>query len=197
MKRHGFTIVSMVVLVAALCMGSLDDGMRGYFGRSGYIQGIINNYRGTGTTEPGYYYSESCDGTGVYIWPDNDGGLRSHTAVPTADTDGLPLVYVDEDAIVDVNNITADLVTLADSRYYIIDSSGAAVSATLADGTVIGQMVTIACKVAGNNIDISVEHHVTSDPEVIRLDTAKEWIDLLWDGTDWVEVEGNGQTYPI
>ena len=49
---------------------------------------------------------------------------------------------------------------------------------------------------AGNNIDITVSNHVISDPEVIRLDTALELVELLWDGTDWVEVDGNGQTYP-
>ncbi len=98
--------------------------------------------------------------------------------------------------IYDVNNITADLVTFETFGAHIINSSGAGVTGTLAAGDRIGESVKFVCKVAGNNIDITVANHVTSDPEVIRLDTAKEWVELVWDGTDWVEVDGNGQTYP-
>lgn len=79
---------------------------------------------------------------------------------------------------------------------HIIDSSNAAVMGTLADGTRVGQRVKFVCKAAGNDIDIEVSHHVTSDPEVIRLDAAKEWVELVWDGTDWVETGGVGQTFP-
>jgi len=98
--------------------------------------------------------------------------------------------------VLDVNNVTADLVTFDDHGIHIIDSSGAAVTGTLAAGTSTGQVVKFSCKTAGNNIDITVANHVTSDPEVIRLDTALEWVTLCWDGTDWVEIDGNGQTYP-
>jgi hypothetical protein len=66
----------------------------------------------------------------------------------------------------------------------------------LADGTVLGQRVAFVCKTAGNNIDISVAHHVTSDPEVIRLDAAKDGVELVWDGTDWVETWTNSTAYP-
>ncbi len=82
------------------------------------------------------------------------------------------------------------------SGLHIIDSSMAVVSGTLADGMMMGQRVKFVCKAAGNNIDIEVSHHATSDPEVIRLDEAKEWVELVWDGTDWVETGGMGQTYP-
>lgn len=98
--------------------------------------------------------------------------------------------------IVDVNNVSADLVTFNTYGINIIDSSGAGITGTLADGTTNGQKVKFVCKVAGNNIDISVSNHVTSNPEVIRLDTALEWVELVWDGTDWVETDGNGQSYP-
>ncbi len=52
------------------------------------------------------------------------------------------------------------------------------------------------CKVAGNNIDISVAHHVTSDPEVIRLDAALDFVSLIWDGTDWAEINATAVAYP-
>lgn len=101
------------------------------------------------------------------------------------------------DLVLDVNNITADIVSFETYGTHIIDSSGAAITGTLAAGTKTGQVVRFVCKTAGNDIDITVANHVTSDPEVIRLDTAKETLVLIWDGTDWVEAWGcNGQTYP-
>lgn len=96
----------------------------------------------------------------------------------------------------DVNNVSADLTAFPTRGLVICNSSGAAISGTVAAGSYIGQRVKFVCKVAGNNIDITVSNHVTSDPETIRLDTATEWVELVWDGTDWVEVSGNGQTYP-
>jgi hypothetical protein len=98
--------------------------------------------------------------------------------------------------IEDVNNVAADLTNFETRGTHVLNSSAAGITGALADGTVIGQTVRFVVKTAGNNIDISVSHHVTSDPEVIRLDAAKEWIELLWDGTDWVEIGGNGQSYP-
>jgi hypothetical protein len=95
-----------------------------------------------------------------------------------------------------IRSVSADTRAFDAWGLHIIDSSKGAVSGTLADGMMMGQRVKFVCKAAGNDIDIEVSHHATSDPEVIRLDAAKEWIELVWDGTDWVETGGLGQTYP-
>jgi len=124
---------------------------------------------------------------------DGDDG-ESPTKRARLDTVGLE--FVNSTIIYDVNNVSADLTTFETYGLHIIDSSGAGVTGTLAAGTKTGQSVKFVCKVAGNDIDITVSNHVTSDPEVIRLDTAKEWVELVWDGTDWVETDGNGQSYP-
>ena len=79
---------------------------------------------------------------------------------------------------------------------YLIDTSADTIDPNLSDGTFIGDRVECVMKVAGHNFDLTVSHHVTSDPEVIRLDAAKEWVELIWDGADWVETSGIGQTYP-
>jgi polygalacturonase len=97
---------------------------------------------------------------------------------------------------VDPNVIAADVTNFNTSGMHIISSAAGEIAGALGDGTAVGQRVTFVCKTAGNNIDITVAHHVTTDPEVIRLDTAKEWVELVWDGSDWVETGGNGQTYP-
>ena len=194
MKRTKIAVVCVLGFVA-LCMAGVgtteDDGMRGFFGRANVIQGIVEIDHGTGTNQPGYQMIESSDGTALFFFADDDGVFRQDTAAPTGNTSGEYL-----DIIHDVNNVTADLVTFAGSDLYIVDSSGAAVTGTLADGTIVGETVTFACKVAGNNIDIAVEHHVTSDPETIRLDTALENVTLVWDGTDWTEINMTGATYP-
>ena len=281
MKRSMILVVSVFILVLlSVCLAD-QMGIVGeiFAGRSGVTRGFITLHNGASGTTPAYLKVESSDGTYQYVFADDDGGFRYHTAIPTADTDGTAFVLstdsvdpnhmadadhgdftissgsatldadvvaaaemadadhgdgtwasgvfsidadvidpnrmadadhgsvswtsgvasideVDVGAVYDTNNVTADLVTFADSRYYIVTSSGAEVSGTLAAGSSTGEMVSFMCKVAGNDIDITVANHVTSDPEVIRLDTAAEWIDLLWDGTDWVEVGGNGQTYP-
>ncbi|MGE5294845.1 MAG: hypothetical protein ACM3VT_08445, partial [Solirubrobacterales bacterium] len=96
----------------------------------------------------------------------------------------------------DIHCVSADVESFEASGLYIIDSSKAAISGALPDGTTLGQRVKFVCKAGGNNIDIGVSHHVAGDPEVIRLDASREWVELIWDGTDWVETGGMGQTYP-
>lgn len=194
MKRAMVISVCLFGLLA-VGMGAIgtaqDDGMRGFFGRANVIQGIVEIDHGTGTNQPGYERIESCDGTGLFFFADNNGVFRESTTVPTSNTSGSYLTVIR-----DVNNVTADLVTFAGSDTYIIDSSSAGITGTLADGTIVGQEVTFVCKVAGNNIDISVEHHVTSDPEVIRLDAALDVVTLVWDGTDYCEVYTVSTAYP-
>ncbi|MEN6428827.1 MAG: right-handed parallel beta-helix repeat-containing protein [Phycisphaerales bacterium] len=95
-----------------------------------------------------------------------------------------------------VTNIPSDGLSFAVSGLNIIDSSRSPIAGPLADGTQVGQLVRFVCKAAGNNIDIVVSRHVSGDSEVIRLDAAKEWVELVWDGVDWVEIGGRGQTYP-
>jgi len=95
-----------------------------------------------------------------------------------------------------VYTVAADITDVNAVGTTIFDSTAGPITCALAAGTAVGQRVLFTMKRAGNNVDISVSHHVTSNPEVIRLDAVKEWIELVWDGNDWVEVTGNGQTYP-
>ncbi len=166
---------------------------------------------GGATAAPDFYYVADDGGIGIgpaleRIIFDVDGDIQilgANVGIGTAPSGsgiGLQVVnHVKSQSgafIVDVNNISADIVSFETSGINVINSSGAGITGTLADGDFTGQRVKFSCKVAGNNIDITVANHVTSNPEVIRLDTAKEWVELIWDDTDWVEVDGNGQTYP-
>jgi hypothetical protein len=196
--------------------GTLAYSFTATAGRFYQLTFTIKNYSGTNTlcvlARIGNNYLQWADGNGTFthiIQASNTAGL---TFTPITGFDGsIDDVSLKEiiggdisaggmgrfnQVIQDVNRIAADITNFQAFGTHIIDSSGGAITGALADGTVIGQTVRFVCKTAGNNIDISVAHHVTSDPEVIRLNTAKEWVELIWDSVDWVEVGGSGQTYP-
>ena len=67
-----------------------------------------------------------------------------------------------------------------------VDSSGGAVTVTLAAG-VTGQLKTIICTTAGNNITVTPAATVGSGTTVV-LDAAGESVQLLYTGTAWAAV---------
>jgi len=128
--------------------------------------------------------------------------LRSGaTAVVRADVNEtyarfyVPITASGTGFIGDVNSVSADFDSVDPYGTTIVDTSGEAMDPNLLDGTTVGQRCRIQMKTAGNNFDLVIAHHVTSDPETVRLDTAEEWIECTWDGTDWI-VTGSGHTYP-
>jgi len=59
-------------------------------GTANASRGALTLNNGSGTTTPGYIALKSLSGTATgYLWVAADGKLRIHTAVPTADTDGV------------------------------------------------------------------------------------------------------------
>tara|TARA_B100000579_G_scaffold384935_1_gene355719 strand:+ start:508 stop:972 length:465 start_codon:yes stop_codon:yes gene_type:complete len=81
------------------------------------------------------------------------------------------------------NTSTAVSVSTAIST---VDSSGGAVTVTLAAG-VTGQLKTIICTTAGNNITVTPAATVGSGTTV-TLDAAGESVQLLYTGTAWAAV---------
>jgi hypothetical protein len=77
-----------------------------------------------------------------------------------------------------------------------LDSSGGSGSGTLADGTRTGQRKRIVMSASGNNWDVTITHHATSDPEVVRFDAVGEYILLEWTGWTWVTINSEGCTFP-
>jgi len=134
-------------------------------------------------------------GRGVEIWSGAQPAVRARFD-ETKTTLYRPLTFSGGDLCYDVHRISADVASFDTYGLHIIDSSQTAITGTLADGKIVGQRVKFVCKKAGHNIDIVVAHHATQDPETIRLTAAKQWVELVWDGTDWVETGGSGQTYP-
>ena len=81
------------------------------------------------------------------------------------------------------NTSTAVSVSTAIST---VDSSGGTVTVTLAAG-VTGQLKTIICTTAGNNITVTPAATVGSGTTVV-LDAAGESVQLLYTGTAWAAV---------
>lgn len=63
-------------------------------GETGVVAGVAGSTAGRleaktgGSSAPGYLLLVSADGTPNYFHAENDGTLKRHTAVPTADSDG-------------------------------------------------------------------------------------------------------------
>lgn len=74
----------------------------------------------------------------------------------------------------------------------LLDSSGGAITGTLADGPIIGETKTIIMTDATTSSTITVAHHVTSDPEVFTFAQVGDTLILKWNGTDWMTVFNNG-----
>ena len=62
-----------------------------------------------------------------------------------------------------------------------------AITATLPDGTDMGQMKLIVMSVAVAST-VSITHHATSDPEVATFDAIDEYWLGIWTGTEWATV---------
>ena len=85
---------------------------------------------------------------------------------------------------------TETLTGVVTLNYFIgageIDSSGGAVTGTLADGQFIGQIKTIVMTNATASSTVSISHHQTSDPEIATFDAVDETGVFMWTGTEWI-----------
>ncbi|MCK4328800.1 right-handed parallel beta-helix repeat-containing protein [candidate division WOR-3 bacterium] len=70
-----------------------------------------------------------------------------------------------------------------------LDSSGGAITATLANGSFVGQIKTIVMTNAAGASTVSVTHHETSDPEIGGFNAVDETWVLLFTGTEWVTLK--------
>ena len=119
-------------------------------------------------------------------------------ALTTADSvviDGGPIVPDIEFLVADGVNLlaygTTDFNSAVGAFTYALGSptsNGSSVNTT-------GTIKIITMSTAGNNADVSITLHETSDPEVARFDAADEYLMLLWTGTEWATI-ANTCTFP-
>lgn len=71
------------------------------------------------------------------------------------------------------------------------NGDAAAETGALGDGLYKGQEVWISMAVDGGDAwELSITHHVTSDPEVATFDDAGDYLHLRWLGAEWMTVAG-------
>lgn len=70
-----------------------------------------------------------------------------------------------------------------------LDSSGNAITATLGNGNQIGDTKIVVMTDASNSSTLSVTQHETSDPEVFTFNAVGEYLELRWDGSQWVTIK--------
>lgn len=96
--------------------------------------------------------------------------------------DGGPLVP-------DIEFLSADGTNLQTFGASDFDTNAGAFTYALPDPALglsaIGTTKVMTMSVAGNDADISVTNHVTSDPEVFRFNAVDEALVLIWTGTEW------------
>jgi len=80
-------------------------------------------------------------------------------------------------------------VTLQQFSTSYLDSSGGAVTATLPDGLMPGDIKVIRMSDATNSSTVTVTHHKTSDPEVGTFDATTDYWILAWSGDEWVTID--------
>lgn len=88
----------------------------------------------------------------------------------------------------------ATTTTLASYGVSLLDTGDTPVY-TLGDGTVSGEIKILVCTTAGGTGEVSVTHHLSSDPEEFQFDGAGEMLILIWDAvnTQWITVLNVGE----
>lgn len=107
----------------------------------------------------------------------------------TIDSSGIYAYYKDLNT---VEIVTAGSPALSVDGITHIDSSGGAITGTLADGVIVGDTKTIIMTDATTSSTITVAHHITEDPEVFTFTQVGDSLVLMWNGTDWMTTLNNG-----
>ena len=104
----------------------------------------------------------------------------------TADGDIIEILPYEFGKEVDVDTThTALAPALTPGGVHIIDSNANAVSATLADDTIIGRETYIVMTDQSNSSTVSIAHHLTSDPEEATFNATDEVGIFRWNGTEY------------
>jgi hypothetical protein len=143
---------------------------------------------------------ETTDG-GIQLNADNSG--NGDITIDAADVLSLTTgdsIIVDGGPIVpDIEYLTVDGDNLLTYGTTDFDSSGVGLTYTLGSPTLgtaaVGTIKCITMSTAGNNADVTITNHETSDPEVARFDAADEYLLLVWTGTEWATIS-NSCTFP-
>jgi hypothetical protein len=67
---------------------------------------------------------------------------------------------------------------------------------TVGSGAYIGQelVIVMSSNSSSKECSVSITNHETSDPEILYLNAADEYIKLIWTGTEWATVSTTSST---
>jgi len=74
----------------------------------------------------------------------------------------------------------------------IIDSSSNAVNATLADGTIVGQVKRICMSDDSNPSDVTIASPSNADRKVADFAEVTDYLELIWNGSGWMVIANAG-----
>lgn len=77
-----------------------------------------------------------------------------------------------------------------------VASPAADFTLTVPDGDYIGQtlFIVMSANASSKECSVSFSHHETSDPEILYLNAADEYIYAAWSGTEWVTISTTAST---
>ena len=67
---------------------------------------------------------------------------------------------------------------------------------TLPDGGKVGQSKTFSMTNASNAMTVSVTHHAASNPGIFTFDDVNDFLQLVWNGREWITVINSGVATP-
>ena len=76
-----------------------------------------------------------------------------------------------------------------------VDGSVGEFTLTVSDGYKIGQELLISCQTAGNNVTVTVTHHLNggaNEGGSATMDTVDQYLYLIWTGTEWATISYDG-----
>ena len=76
-----------------------------------------------------------------------------------------------------------------------VDGSVGAFTLTVSDGYKMGQKLLISCQTAGNNVTVTVTHHLNggaNEGGSATMDTVDQYLYLIWTGTEWDTISYSG-----
>lgn len=133
-----------------------------------------------------------------------DGGTNGDISIDAASvvtfTTGDSVIIDGGPIVPDIEFLTVDGTDLLTYGASDLDSNAGPMTFALGSPALgvnaIGTFKVITMSTAGNNADISVTNHETSDPEVFRFDAADEALVLMWTGTEWITIANSGVDTP-
>lgn len=140
-----------------------------------------------------FVMSEASNSSTVTIAHHDEGDAKVYTFDTVDDAvviewTGTEYVTIFAAPSTDFTTLTTGSPAIVPGSTNLLNSVGGAITATLADDTVVGRHTLMIMTEASTSSTVTIAKHTTSDPEVATFDAAGEVLDLMWMGTEYVTI---------